>query len=130
MTSTAVDTWLAFMDNGDQQLLHDMLADDAVFYSPAVFTPQTGKATCARYLRAAERMFAGSDFRYVNQWFDDESAVLEFVVALDGVHIEGIDMLTWNSGNKITSVKVMVRPLRGLQSLISRMGELLKQPAT
>lgn len=126
----AVDTWLEFMESGNEQLLHDMLADDAVFYSPAVFTPQSGKATCARYLRAAERMFAGSDFHYVNQWLGDRSAVLEFVVSLDDVHIEGIDILAWNSSNQITSIKVMARPLRGLQSLIQRMGELLKEPTT
>lgn len=102
-----------------------MLAEDAVFYSPAVFTPQRGKAVTAAYLRAAEQMFAGSGFHYVQKWFGDDSAVLHFVAEIDGLSLEGIDMIAWNDDGKITSVKVMIRPFKALQGVIGRMGALL-----
>ena len=49
-----------------------MLADDAVFYSPAVFTPQEGRATTLAYLTAAAKVFADTDFHYVEKWFGEQ----------------------------------------------------------
>ena len=103
----------------------NMLAEDAVFYSPAVFTPQHGRAKAAAYLRAAEHMFAGTNFHYVNKWIDERSAVLEFAAEVDGLAVEGVDILHWNDEGKLTSVKVMVRPFKGLQAVIAKMAELL-----
>ncbi len=97
-----------------------MLAEDAVFYSPAVFTPQCGREKAAAYLRAAEKLFSGNNFRYVGKWFDTHSAVLEFTAELDGLTVEGIDMIQWNDEDKIMSVKVMIRPLKALQALFPR----------
>ena len=105
--------------------LDDMLAEDAVFYSPAVFAPQRGRATTAAYLRAAEQMFSGTNFHYVEKWFGDNSAVLHFAAEVDGLSLEGIDMIHWNDEGKITSVKVMIRPFKALQGVIGRMAELL-----
>ena len=102
-----------------------MLAEDAVFYSPAVFTPQRGRAKAAAYLRAAEHMFSGTGFHYVNKWIDSHSAVLEFAAEIDGLTIEGVDILHWNDEGRLTSVKVMMRPFKGLQAVIAKMAELL-----
>ena len=102
-----------------------MLAEDAVFYSPAVFTPQRGRAKAAAYLRAAEHMFSGTGFHYVNKWIDTNSAVLEFAAEIDGLAIEGVDVLHWNDEGRLTSVKVMMRPFKGLQAVIAKMAELL-----
>jgi hypothetical protein len=120
-----IERWLQVIENGETAQLDDMLADDAVFYSPAVFTPQRGRATAVAYLRAAEHMFSGSDFRYVNTWFDTHSAVLEFTAEVDGITVEGIDMIHWNDAGTITSVKVMIRPFKALQAVIGQMAELL-----
>jgi hypothetical protein len=123
---SVIQQWLHIIEDGHAELIDPLLADDAVFYSPAVFTPQRGKAKCSLYLRAAERMFADTGFHYVEQWYGAESAVLEFVAEIDGVHIDGVDMIQWNQQDKITSFKVMIRPLKGLQSVIPRMGDLLE----
>jgi hypothetical protein len=125
MTPPAIVQWLDIIERGKIDVLDDLLAEDAVFYSPAVFTPQEGRTKVAAYLRAAERMFCDANFRYVAQWFDDHSAVLEFSANLEGVHIEGVDIIHWNDEDKITSFKVMVRPLKAIQVVIPRMGELL-----
>lgn len=122
-----IERWFHFMATGESACLDNLLDTNAVFYSPAVYAPQEGRDKVISYLVAAERMFAGSNFRYVGSWYGDRSAVLEFEVDLDGVQIQGIDMLHWNSANRITSFKVMIRPLRGLQAVIPLMGEFLNK---
>lgn len=125
MTATVIDRWLSVIEGGQTAQLDDMLAEDAVFYSPAVFTPQHGRAKAATYLRAAEHLFAGTGFHYVNKWIDTNSAVLEFAAVVDGFAVEGVDILHWNDSGKLTSVKVMIRPFKGLQTVIAKMAELL-----
>ena len=132
MTPRVVERWLDFMQSGDAAQLHDLLDEEAVFYSPAVFTEQRGRHKTAAYLRAAEQMFAGTNFRYTDHWYADCSAILEFSADLEGVTVEGIDMIRWNDADKIVAFKIMVRPLKALQTVIPRMGELLRldsQPA-
>jgi len=125
MATPVIDRWLDVIENGQTDELDDMLAEDAVFYSPAVFTPQRGKAKTAAYLRAAEHMFSGTNFHYVNKWIDSHSAVLEFAAEVDGITVEGVDILHWNDEGKLTSVKVMMRPFKALQTVIAKMAELL-----
>ncbi len=120
-----IERWLAVINQGRTDELDDLLAEDAVFYSPAVFTPQQGREKTSAYLRAAEQVFSTADFHYVEMWFGERSAVLEFAALLDGVTVQGIDMIHWNEQDKITSVKVMVRPLKALQALMPRMADLL-----
>jgi hypothetical protein len=121
-----IQRWLQVIEERRPDLIDELLAEDAVFYSPAVFTPQKGRLKSATYLRAAEHMFADTNFRYIEHWYSEGTAVLEFVAELDGVHIDGVDIIHWNSSNKIVSFKVMIRPLRGLQTVIPRMRELLQ----
>lgn len=125
MSSPVIDRWLDVIENGQTADLDDMLAEDAIFYSPAVFSPQRGRATAAAYLRAAEHMFAGTGFHYVNTWIDTNSAVLEFAAELDGVTVEGVDILHWNDAGQLTSVKVMIRPFKAIQTVVAKMAELL-----
>lgn len=127
MTDPVVERWFRYMESGDRVLLEELLHDDIVFHSPAVFTPQVGVAKARTYLVAAERMFANASFRYIAQWFADQSAVLEFTADLDGVHINGVDIIQWNSDGKITGFKVMVRPLKAIQTIVPIMGNLLEQ---
>ena len=127
MTHAVIDRWHAFLDDGHiPDALDELLADDAVFYSPAVFTPQEGKAKTAMYLNAAAKLFADTDFHYVEQWFGEKSAVLEFAATVDGMYVNGIDMITWNEDDRIVSFKVMIRPFKGLQLVMGKMAELLQ----
>lgn len=127
MTASAIERWLAFMEDGDIARLDDLLDDAATFYSPAMFTPQVGREKTAAYLVAAEKMFARSDFHYTNHWYGDRSAVLEFSATVDDVHVDGIDMIHWNDAGRIVAFKVLVRPLKALQTVIPKMGELLSR---
>jgi hypothetical protein len=127
VTPPVIERWIDIIDTGRTDELRDLLAEDAIFYSPAVFTPQEGRAKATAYLAAAARLFADTGFQYVAKWYTDHSAVLEFVADVNGIHVNGIDMIHWNDDGKITSVKVMLRPIKALQTVIPEMGRLLQQ---
>lgn len=116
----ALKRWHAVVESKSQALLDDLLADEVVFRSPAVFAPQEGKALTSSYLSAALKVL-GPSLRYVSQWHDDASAVLEFEADLDGSYVQGVDIMRWTAEGKLVSFTVMVRPLRGLQKLVELM---------
>ena len=121
----AVKAWHAVVESGDPALLDDLLADDVVFRSPAVFTPQKGRDLTGLYLRSAMAVL-GPSLRYVGEWYGPSSAVLEFEAELDGMYVHGVDMLRWNDEDRLVSFTVMVRPMRGLTKLV----ELMQQQLT
>jgi hypothetical protein len=125
----ALRSWHAVVESRDPALLDDLLADDVVFRSPAVFAPQEGKAITTYYLSSAIAVL-GPSLRYVGQWHDQTSAVLEFEAELDGAYVQGVDMLRWNDDGRLVSFTVLVRPLRGLQKLMELMASQLaaRQP--
>ena len=116
--------WHAVVQSGDAGLLDDLLADDVVFRSPAVFKPQEGKAVTTRYLTSAMAVL-GPSLRYVEEWHGENSAVLEFEADLDGVYVQGVDMLRWNEADQLTGFTVMVRPMRALNKLVELMAREL-----
>lgn len=120
----ALSRWHAVVESKNPALLDDLLADEVVFRSPAVFTPVEGRALTSSYLSAALKVL-GPSLRYVGQWHDHVSAVLEFEADLDGVYVQGVDILRWNAEGKLVSFTVMVRPLRGLQKLAGLMASQL-----
>ncbi|MBA4042152.1 MAG: polyketide cyclase [Sphingobium sp.] len=126
--STVIDTWHRLLHARDVAGLEALIADDCVFQSPAVHTPQVGKALTIKYLSAAMQVLGTPDFRYAEQWVGDRSAVLEFELTLEGIHINGVDIIHWNDANQITNFRVMVRPIKGLQTLIPAMAAVLAQP--
>ena len=127
MTPPVIARWTSIIENGRTEELDALIAEDAVFFSPAVFTPQEGRQKTLMYLKAAVKVFGTNDFRYVEQWFKDQSAILEFTATIDGIYVNGIDMIHWNDQEQIVSFKVMLRPLKALQTIIPAMAELLQQ---
>ena len=121
----ALRSWHAVVAAGVLELLDALLADDVEFRSPAVFAPQQGKALTTLYLTGALAVL-GPSLRYVGEWYDARSAVLEFEADLDGVYVQGVDMLRWNTDDKLISFTVMVRPMRGLEKLIELMRHQLE----
>lgn len=105
-------------------LLEALLADDVVFCSPAVHTPQQGRALTTAYLEAA-MVVLGPTLRYDRQVFGGDSAVLEFRADLGGMAVHGVDLLRWGADDRLVEFTVMVRPLKGLHALVERMGEQL-----
>jgi len=91
-----------------------------------VHTPQVGKAITAKYLTAAFRVLGGDQFRYVGEWHGEQSAVLEFETSIGDVQVNGVDMIWWNASDQIVRFKVMVRPVKALQSLMPLMAQALQ----
>jgi hypothetical protein len=127
MTPPVIARWISIIENGRAAELDALLADEVVFYSPAVFTPQEGRHKTLMYLTAAVKVFGAGDFHYVEHWYKDRSAILEFTATIDGIYVNGIDMIHWNDHEQIVSFKVMLRPLKALQTIIPAMAELLQE---
>ena len=118
--------WHEVVETRDLDRLHALLADDVVFRSPAIHAPQEGRMLTATYLTAA-MVVLGPTLRYVREWYAEDSAVLDFRVELDGVSVQGVDIITWGRDGLITDFTVLVRPMKGLQKVIELMGaELLR----
>ncbi len=125
-----VAAWHAYMaDGGDPHMLRDMLAADAVFHSPVVHSPQEGRDKVFAYLHAASHVLGGDDFRYEREIIDGDQAVLEFATMLDGIHINGVDIIRWDADGKISDFKVMIRPLKAINKVWEKMGEMLAAQA-
>lgn len=124
---SVVQRWHHVARTRDVSQLSDLLADDVVFQSPAVHSPQVGKAITLKYLEAAFRVLFGDEFRYLEEWHGTRSAVLEFETRLGDVHVNGVDMFWWNEEGRITRFKVMVRPVKALQTLIPMMASELSR---
>lgn len=126
--AAALEGWHRALQARDAAALDALLADDAVFHSPVVHAPQAGKRRVAMYLGAAFRVFGNESFRYVREVAGAREAVLEFEVEIDGVHVNGVDMIRWNDAGRIVDFKVMIRPLKAIAKVQERMAALL-QPA-
>jgi hypothetical protein len=105
--------------------LGGILAEDAVFESPVVHTPQVGRPIVEKYLRGALQVLNNKHFAYRGEWFGAQSAVLEFVSEIDSIKINGVDIIHWDEAGLITHFKVMVRPLKAINILHQKMGEYL-----
>jgi hypothetical protein len=122
-----IHRWHQMVDARDPRGLDALLAEDAVFHSPVVHTPQRGRRITALYLRAAFEVFFRGDFRYVREIIGSHDALLEFETTIDGVMVNGVDLIRWNDDGQITDFKVMVRPLKGIQAVHQRMAEMLER---
>lgn len=117
----AIRRWHEVAKSLDEAGLADLIAEEAVFVSPVVHTPQVGKAVTVKYLTAAFHVLNNDKFHYVNEWIGPNSAVLEFETEVDGILVNGIDIITWNAADKIVHFKVMVRPLKAINAVFERM---------
>lgn len=117
--------WHDIVARRDASALPGLLADNVTFHSPVVHTPQVGKAITMHYLTAAVLVFGGPTFRYVREMTGPRDAVLEFVVELDGITVNGVDMIRWNDDGKIIDFKVMLRPLKAVHLIHQKMGAML-----
>ncbi len=125
-THPGLARWHAYIGSETLEALDPMLADDAVFHSPVVHTPQVGKAIVAKYLLSAAKVLNGDKFAYVRELVDGDQVLLEFVTELDGIKINGIDLIRFDAEGKIADFKVMVRPLKAINKVWEMMGAQLQ----
>jgi hypothetical protein len=126
MSSPKLAAWHEVLASGDPASLSALLAEDACFHSPVLHRPQQGRELTALYLGAAFQVFAGTDFRYVREIASDTDAALEFTATIDGIVVNGVDLIHWNAAGRISDFKVMVRPLKGIEKLREKMAAMLE----
>jgi hypothetical protein len=129
-TRASLDRWHDYiLRSHDKQTLWDMLHPDVVFESPVVHTPQAGRDITFKYLASADKVLGGPGFAYVGEWLNETSAILEFTNEINGIKINGIDMISFDAQGLITHFKVMVRPLKAVNMLHQMMAAQLEAMA-
>jgi len=126
MTQPTIDTWHELVRTRNAAGIADLLAEDAVFFSPVVHAPQAGKRLTHMYLAGAFQVFFNPTFNYVREIIGPHDAVLEFEVEIDGIQVNGVDLITWNDAGKIVAFKVMIRPLKAINLIHQKMAALLQ----
>jgi hypothetical protein len=130
MIEDVVERWHAFLAAPDPGGLDELLADDVVFYSPIVYTPQRGKDITTLYLQAAQQTLPGDGgdgaFRYTKQVLGGDTAVLEFETSVDGKYVNGVDIIRCDESGRIVEFRVMLRPLQAVNIVHERMRAMLE----
>ena len=126
MTTATLSTWHELVRTRNTKGLSSLLADNVVFHSPVVHTPQVGKTITLQYLSAAFHVFFNDSFRYVRELTGPRDAALEFQVEIDGIGVNGIDMIKWNDEGNIVEFKVMIRPLKAINLIHQKMAAMLQ----
>ena len=126
MPLPALSAWHELVRTQNTKGLRSVLADEVVFYSPVVHTPQVGKTITLHYLSAAFHVFLNDTFRYVRELTGPRDAVLEFQVEIDGIDVNGVDMIKWDDEGKIVEFKVLNRPLKAVNLIHQKMAAMLQ----
>ena len=113
--ASAVDLWHQCVENAS--LNPEMMTEDVVFHSPYVYTPIKGKINVSRYLEAAGMVFLNSNFRYIEEIIGDKQACLVFEVTINDLYVNGVDYLIWNEQQKLTEIRVFIRPFEALKEI-------------
>jgi ketosteroid isomerase-like protein len=124
----AIARWHQYLAEELPGGLDELLADDVVFYSPVVYTPQRGKPPTTQYLEAASRTLAGGAeraFQYTKQVLSGDTAVLEFETSVEGKYVNGVDIIRCDDAGRIVEFRVMMRPLQAIQVVHEQMGQRL-----
>ncbi len=122
----ALAAWHEVVAARDPARLSDLLADDVVFHSPVLHRPVEGRDLVTLYLTGALHVLGNDTFTYTREVVTDPHAVLEFTATVDDVQINGVDMITWDSADQIVDFTVMLRPLRAIELVRTRMAALLE----
>ena len=126
MPPDPLTNWHKIVKDRNVKALESLLAEEVVFLSPIVHTPQCGKAITIRYLSAAFHVFFNESFSYTRELTGPRDAFLEFQVEIDGINVNGIDMIKWDDAGRIIEFKVMIRPLKAINLIHQKMGALLQ----
>jgi hypothetical protein len=126
MSTHPLETWHRLVRTQDPSGLGGLLAEEVIFHSPVAHAPQCGRKLAARYLSAAFHVFLNPTFRYVREIVGPLDAMLEFETEVDGILVNGVDLIKWNDAGQIIEFKVMLRPLKAINVIHQRMAAMLQ----
>ena len=122
-----LDTWHKFVNERNIHELNSFISDDVTLFSPVVFKPIKGKFMVTMYLQAAAEIIANDNFKYVREVVDKQNAILEFETEINGLSVNGVDMLQFTKDGKLKEIKVMIRPIKGVNIVHQKMAEYLEK---
>ena len=126
-----LEQWHRTMQEGSRpDDLRKIIREDAVFHSPVVHSPQRGRDLVVTYLAAAGQTLGNDSFAYVRELVDGDNAMLEFTTEMDGVHVNGIDLIEFDDEGMIADFKVMIRPLKAVNKVWEMMAAQLQAGAS
>ena len=126
MSANPLASWHQLVQDRSPKGLASLLSEQVVFHSPVVHTPQIGRAITTQYLTAAFHVFFNESFRYVREVVGARDAMLEFQVEIEGISVNGVDMIKWDDNGKIVEFKVMIRPLKAIHLIHEKMAAMLQ----
>ena len=126
MSANPLASWHQLVQDRSPKGLASLLSEQVVFHSPVVHTPQVGKAITTQYLTAAFHVFFNESFRYVREVVGARDAMLEFQVEIEGISVNGVDMIKWDDNGRIVEFKVMIRPLKAIHLIHEKMAAMLQ----
>jgi SnoaL-like domain len=137
MIEQVIERWHEYLRGGQPGGLDELLADEVVFYSPIVHTPQRGKEITKLYLQAAAATLPGNEpprsgdspgggFRYTKQVAAGDTAVLEFETNVQGKYVNGVDIIRCNASGRIVEFRVIIRPLQAVNIVHEQMNAALE----
>lgn len=121
-----IHRWHDLVKSRDLRALGELLDEAVVFHSPVVHSPQRGRTLTTMYLAGALQVLGNEHFRYVREIGSDTDALLEFETTVDGIHVNGVDLIRFNAQGRIVDFKVMLRPYKALDAVKQRMAALLQ----
>ena len=124
MSIDTLASWHRLIEEPNADRLDSLLSEKVVFHSPILHTPQVGKALTKQYLVAALGILLNDSFRYVREVSNSRDAVLEFRVEVEGLIVNGVDMIRWDETGQIVEFKVMLRPLKAINLIHQKMAAL------
>ncbi len=120
-----IEQWHQVVRSRDLSALPELVAENAVLYSPVIHRQIAGKKMVQMYLTAAFHTFLNDTFTYITEAHAQpetgQKVVLEFTTQINGIFVNGIDMITFDSEGKIIEFKVMVRPFKALNLINEHM---------
>ncbi|MEL7682236.1 nuclear transport factor 2 family protein [Citromicrobium bathyomarinum] len=126
-TQQGLAEWHTLATAPDPDRLARLVAQDAVFHSPVVHTPQEGRALVVSYLSAAAATLGQGEFRYVRELVDGQNVMLEFTCVLDGIQVNGVDIIHFDEAGMIADFKVMIRPIKAVNKVWEMMAAQLEK---
>lgn len=129
MIAKVVETWHRFVAGELPEALDGLLADEVVFYSPIVYTPQRGKAVTTMCVHVAAQTVPGDPvygaFHYTQLVLAGDVAMLEFETTVGGKYVNGVDIIRCDDTGRIVEFRVMIRPLQAINAVHEQMHAML-----
>ena len=123
--SAQIMLWHQFIETKNEEILHEILADDVKFHSPFIWKPKNGKMMAMAILTTVTEVF--EDFQYIRQIFDKNLACLEFTARVGEFDLRGVDLIEFDETGKMIDFEVMIRPANALQKLGAEMSKRLME---